>query len=269
MTHENSLTLTFDELDSLAFASQRGRFDPATLRLSSGALGPIFELRLLAKAGVLPWPGGTPWLNFNGTQPMIEALSNRRRHLWVCPMSTNSGVYRTFRSSREEGSGWTEFGIAVQNAAMRTSGLPRKTAAQLVGAIGELQDNIYEHSKAAETGIVAFRATPGQFECVVSDYGIGTLDSLRSCSEYQDLNDHGQALRLALSPGVSRYGTGSGRGTGFQQLFVGLANLTGSLRFRSGDHALIVEGREVDKIPFHLRQKTMLKGFLASVVCYA
>jgi len=136
-----------------------------------------------------------------------------------------------------------------------------------VAAVGELYSNVYEHSGAAATGLVAFRALPHRFEFVVSDRGIGVLDSLRSCADYEALSDCGEALRLTLTDGVSRHGADAGRGRGFRPLFVGLANLDGALRFRSGDHALIIDGSNPSLMIARTAQKPPLKGFMISVAC--
>jgi hypothetical protein len=184
----------------------------------------------------------------------------------VCPNSRSRGVYRTYATSQEDELAWVEFGVATQYAAV-VAGFSRDVAAQLVGAIGEMQSNIYEHSQASRTGIVAFQATRGAFEFVVCDRGIGVLNSLKACPNYADLTDYGQALRLTLSEGISRYGPQSGRGLGFRPLFTGLANLNGALRFRSGDYALTIEGQNPGVIPAKLWQKPMIEGFFASVVC--
>jgi len=256
---------TYSELDGLAFASERGRFDPSGLSLVARDLGPVFELGLLVKSGLLPWPNASSWLTLDGVRPVVAALSNRR-HQWVCPNSRSRGVYRTYATSQEDELAWVEFGVATQYAAA-VAGFSRDVAAQLVGAIGEMQSNIYEHSQASRTGIVAFQATPGAFEFVVCDRGIGVLNSLKACPNYADLTDHGQALRLTLSEGISRYGPQSGRGLGFRPLFTGLANLNGALRFRSGDYALTIEGQNPGVIPAKLWQKPMIEGFFASVVC--
>jgi hypothetical protein len=130
-----------------------------------------------------------------------------------------------------------------------------------------MQSNIYEHSQASRTGIVAFKATPGTFEFVVCDRGIGVLKSLQGCPAYADLTDHGQALKLTLGDGISRHGLQSGRGLGFRPLFRGLANLNGVLRFRSGDYALTIEGQNPGMIPAKLWQKPIIQGFFASVIC--
>jgi hypothetical protein len=176
------------------------------------------------------------------------------------------GLYRAYGTPLQNETSWVEFGVAAQYSAIR-AGFSRDVAAQLVGALGEMQSNIYEHSQASDTGIVAFRATPGVFEFVVSDSGTGVLKSLKSCPAYVDLTSYGQALKLALTDGVSRHGPQSGRGLGFRPLFRGLSNLNGALRFRSGDYALTIDGQNPGAIPVKLWQKAMLQGFFASVIC--
>ena len=92
--------------------------------------------------------------------------------------------------------------LGSQQAAI-VAGFQRKIAAQLTAALGEFHSNVYEHSDASGTGIVAFHTRPGRFEFVVSDRGIGVLRSLRSGPDYPNLTDHGEALRLTLTDRVS------------------------------------------------------------------
>ncbi len=259
--------LTYSALDGLAFAAERGRLaeDSARLDLFARDLGPFLEYVVLAKAGLLPSPERVSWLALNGSAALYAALSDRR-HYWVCPMTRRAGLYRTYARLRVDDTSWTEFCFAAQHAASAV-GFLKAIAAQLVGAMGEMESNIYEHSQASGTGVIAFNAVPGAFEFVVADCGIGVLQSLKSCSEYAELADHGEALRLTLTDGVSRYGAGSERGHGFRPLFTGLANLNGALRFRSGDHALTINGQGTGDLPAKLAKKTNLNGFFASVDC--
>ncbi len=159
--------LTFSELDGLGFAAERGRFDPSAASYVADDLGPVFELGLLAKSKTTPWPGASSWLAMDGIAPLITALSNRSHH-WVCPTSRAAGVYRTYATPEEDDLHWVQFGVAIRSAAV-SAGFSRNVAAQLVGAIGEMQSNIYEHSQASQTGIVAFRGRSGTFEFVVCD----------------------------------------------------------------------------------------------------
>ena len=59
----------------------------------------------------------------------------------------------------------------------------------------------------------------------------------------------------------------SGRGNGFRDLFLGLAHLNADLRFRSGDHALLISGPRPELKTARLAQKTPFQGFLAAVRC--
>jgi hypothetical protein len=68
----------------------------------------------------------------------------------------------------------------------------------------ELENNIHEHSENAATGLLAFRAARGVFEFVAADRGIGILSSLRQSAQFAALQDHGRALREALTDGTSR-----------------------------------------------------------------
>ena len=259
-------TLDFATLDGLAFAAERGRLAGSEVeRAVARDLGPLIEMSHLASAGLLPKPSDAPWLELDGVGDFRRALASGQTR-WVCPFHRNIGFLRTV-AVRDEIC-WTNFGVAAQKAAT-AAGFAKGIAAQLVGAIGEMYSNIYEHSDAAKTGLIAFMARGGSFEFVATDRGKGVLDSLRTCSAYAGLDDHGEALRLTLTDGVSRHGSGTGRGRGFRPLFIGIANLNGSLRFRSGDHALVINGHNPSLVAAKLAQKPKIGGFLASVRCLA
>jgi anti-sigma regulatory factor (Ser/Thr protein kinase) len=158
------------------------------------------------------------------------------------------------------------FKLEAQRAA-HAVGFPRKLAAQLVGAFEEILGNVYDHCGTPGSGLAAYRATARRFEFVVSDGGIGVLASLQTCADFALLSDHAEALNLMLMDGVSRYGKGTSHGTGFRPLFSGLANLSGELRFRSGDQALTIDGVNPGSIPTRTAEKARLTGFVASVAC--
>lgn len=159
---------------------------------------------------------------------------------------------------------WTTFRLNLQRALI-TAGFRERWAKQIVGAIGELEDNIHTHSFAVQTGLLAYHVRDRSLECVVLDRGIGVLASLRQCEEFSFLNDHGSALKIALGDGNSRYGTTSGRGWGFHELFVGLVNSNAHLRFRSGDHLLSIEGDRPDVAAAAIRQRAHGKGLLITL----
>lgn len=268
MTAPAPILLTFAQVDDLAFAAERGRLEggiPDNIRWAAGELGPFIELSQLAAAGFLPAPGSGNWLSLDGIADFYSAMTDGKPQ-WIRADSRDFGFFRTEARPPADTTAWTAFGVAAQKAAV-VAGFANKVAGQLVGAILEMQSNIYEHSEAPQTGMLAFRAARGVFELVAADQGIGVLGSLRSGTTHASLADHGAALQLTLTEGCSRFGDGIGRGMGFRPLFIGLANLRGSLRFRSGDHALTIDGNHPTLVMARLAQKPCLTGFFASIHC--
>lgn len=263
--------LTFSTVDELGFAAARGLLDdPAQVpyRYSPNRLGPLLELLFLAKGGHLPSSVVNAWLTPNDAAPLIQAIRDNREH-WLSPENRRMGIIRAHRKGPNGDSILTSFLMAAQRAARDVAGLPGTTPGQLVAAMEELENNIHEHSDAAETGILAFRAAHGIFEFVAADRGIGILSSLKRSATYYTLSDHGAALEAALRDGTSRFGLDSKRGHGFRPIFIGLVNLRGALRFRSGDHALLMDGTSPNLTRAQLAQKPPIGGFLASIACEA
>ena len=97
--------------------------------------------------------------------------------------------------------------------------------------------------------------------------GVGVLATLREAEEFSDFTDHGLAMHAALQENVSRHGRNSGHGNGFRDLFIGLAHLNADLRFRSGDHALLISGPQPELKTARLAQKSLFQGFLVAVRC--
>lgn len=259
--------LGFSGVDDLSFAAQRGRLEGrAEIPVfTARELGPFIEYSLLGAARKVPKPKEAKWLNLGELEELYEVL--RRGHAsWVSPGKRHMGVYRLTERKEPDDARWIRFCLAAQKAA-EANGFQSETAAQLAAALGELYSNIYEHSDAAQTGVVTFKASLNVFEFVVADWGRGVLKSLTSCPEYAELIDDGEALQLALTEGVSRFGKNSGRGHGFRPLFRGLANLNGSLRFRGGNRALVIEGNNPSNVPWTLEEKVPINGFFSSVLC--
>ena len=258
--------LTFAALDGLAFAAALKRLGalPEGTVYEARALGPFLELSQLAAGGFLPRPGDVSWLVPGAMLSFDTALRSGRKQ-WVCPDGA-SGFFRMAAEWSEDDTPWMGFQLAAQKGAA-AMGFHRRIAAQFAAALGEMFSNTHEHSGAPSSGIAAFMRSENAFEFAVADSGVGVRESLRSCIDYRDLADDGKALRLALTDGVSRFGAQSGRGRGFRPIFVGLANLSGELRFRSGDHALVIEGQKIGDVQAVIAQKARLPGFFASVRC--
>jgi anti-sigma regulatory factor (Ser/Thr protein kinase) len=254
---------SFSALDGIAFAASRGRlkqFSPDT-KYAAGSLDPFMEMRQLCADRLLPVPDEAPWLDLDGAASFHAALRAGRRQ-WT---GAAAGFFRIGEHWTGEDTDWIGFGLAAQKAAT-ASGFHRRIAAQFAAALDEMASNICEHSGARTSGIAAFRAGADEFEFAVADRGMGVLESLRSNDSFGSLRDHGEALRLALTDGVTRTGE-PGRGKGFRPIFVGLANLSGALRFRSGDHAYVIDGQKIDTMYAKTAQKVPLQGFLISVAC--
>lgn len=259
--------LTFSSVDALAFAAERDRLEGQApeIPFTPSDLGPLFEHFHLSTEGLLPPLQSNSWLVLSSVSPMIKALADGKSK-WICPHNKNCGFMQVGVHASQDRLEWVSFRLAAQKAAVSV-GFHKKTAAQLIGAFGELQSNIEEHSGAPETGLAVFNAIPGRFEFVISDHGMGVLSSLQTNSDYMHLSNHGDALVMALTEGCSRFGEKIGRGYGFRPLFIGLANLRGSLRFRTGDHALTIDGYNPTLMNAKIAQKAQMNGFFSSVCC--
>jgi anti-sigma regulatory factor (Ser/Thr protein kinase) len=257
--------LTFSALDGIAFAASRGRLGSEAPKHVVTELGPLVEWMHLSSAGLLPLPTASQWLKLASLEPLCLAATNTTNH-WVSQQGEWLGVFKFGSSAAADQERWRSFQLASHKSAL-AAGFSSRIASQLIRALGEIHDNVLEHSEAAGTGLVAFRANPALFEFAVADHGVGVLASLKTNPEHGHLRDHGEALQHALTDGVSRFGRVSNRGTGFSQLFKGLATLNGSLRFRSGDHALSIDGRSPTLVNAVTAMKPAVSGFVVCVAC--
>lgn len=259
--------LSFAALDGIAFAAAKQRLHALLTgrAYTANALGPFLEFLQLSARGLLPRVEEASWLTLGAMADFGAALRSGRKQ-WLCPDTRRAGFFRTGAQWTEDDTPWVGFALSAQKAAA-AAGFHRRTAAQFAAALGEMVSNVHEHSGAPASGVVAFRSGEEAFEFAVADNGIGVRASLRSCGHYAELADDGTALRLALTDGVSRYGPEAGRGSGFRPIFIGLANLSGTLRFRSGDHALVIDGQKIADMSATTAQKVPIAGFLGSVSC--
>ena len=261
--------LQFVDVDGLSFAAARGGLDAATLNsFEARRLGPLLEVEHQASGGLLPAASTTSAAS-KPVSDLVNAVRNGSE-FWSGPdLLEEVGLIRTEVETDAYEDRLMTLLVRARTAGQRVSGLSKNVAGQLVAAMRELESNILEHADAPDTGVVAFRAELGAFEFVVADRGIGILESLRSSGMYRDVRDEGAALRAALTEGVSRHGRDVGRGLGFRPIFLGLVNLYGELRFRSGDHAVTMDGVGPEVATARIAQKAPLRGFFASVRCHA
>lgn len=259
--------LTFDVVDDLVGAHARGRLTGAPqVRYAATDICPLIELMMDSSNGRTGPLLQTDWLDTTTQIDLRNALASTQ-NIWL-DGARRRGFMRTTFDPRVEADDVqrNRFLIAARSAA-ETSGIVKPVAQYLAAALREMESNIHEHSGAATSGILAFQARPLSFEFVAADSGSGVLATLREDEEFADLTDHGLAIHAALQENVSRYGRTSGHGNGFRDLFLGLAHLNADLRFRSGDHALLISGPQPELKTARLAQKTPFKGFLAAVRC--
>lgn len=259
--------LTFDVVDDLVGAFTRGRLKGAPqMQFAARDLGPLIELMMTGNSSRIGPLLQSPWLD-DTAQIDIRAALSGRDNLWLDGARQRGFLRTTFDPlSSADDVQRNRFLIAARSAA-ETCGLSKTVAQSLAAALREMESNILEHSGAASTGILAFQARPSLFEFVAADNGVGVLATLREDEEFTDLTDHGLAMHAALQDNVSRYGRNSGHGNGFRDLFIGLTELNADLRFRSGDHALLISGPQPELKAGRLAQKTPYNGFLVAVRC--
>lgn len=261
-----ALAATFDVADDLLWQAEAGRLASrgAITVGRSGQIGPLVELAFAARAAATAYTAVTV------TPPFFDLVLDG---LAAGRISGNgardiAGVFPLARlDPAGDDSQWHQWAGHAENAAV-ASGLARGLVSGLMGALGELQENVCQHSGRSETGLVAYAAVSGTFEFVVADAGVGVLASLRENPEFAQIADSGDALRVAVSDGASRHGSTSGRGYGIGQLFRALAHDSAELRFRSGDHALRLWGDAPSLSgQYEVAQKAQLDGLIITVRC--
>ena len=234
---------TFEAADDLlwqAVAGRLSRLPPVTLT-RSGLIGPLAEVAI----GRMATPDAYRGIRIE--PPIYHQIERALADDTISGAGARdqAGVFPLSRFDPSNGHAenllWDQWAKHAENAAVAV-GLPKGLVAGLMGALGELQDNVFEHSGRPDSGLVAYGASTGAFEFVVADAGRGVLASLRENPEFMHLANSGTALRVAASDGVSRHVHSTGHGYGIGQLFRALANHAADLRFRSGDHALRIWG---------------------------
>lgn len=253
-------TLTFDLAGDICLAAEKGSLATAELPPSrADMLGPLLELRHVRPELLVD----QNWLATTAYGTLLLNLATLHDQ-WYEPTSGRQGFISVVKL-RDDPLAWPDLMIRTKRAA-QDAGFPNDNAGKLAAAIAEFYSNVIEHSQSCSTGYVVFSAKNGTFEFVVADSGIGVLNSLRTNPRFADLSDSGRALELALSEGVTRH-TDPGHGNGFRPLFIGLANISRFIRFRSDDHSREIIRADDQNIRSITRQGSKLRGFFCSVLC--
>ena len=257
----------FAGADDLLWAAQSGKLTQmgGVCVARSGRIGPLVEM-LMARQS-MPLAFTTVKFEAPFASTIARAISAGR--IGGTAFRSRAGVF-PLRCYADEGDGadrWALWRSRAEQAAIAV-GFPRPLAAGIIGAMGELRENVFRHSRNADSGLAAYAATVDGFEIVISDAGIGVLESLHEHPDYADLADSGAALKVAVEDGNSRLGRASGNGFGMGQMFRALTNHDGDLRFRSEDHALIVRGHSPSlQGSVELAHKARLGGLTVTVRC--
>jgi anti-sigma regulatory factor (Ser/Thr protein kinase) len=263
------VTATFEAADDLLWQAVAGRLPKlGPIRLArSGKIGPLVELAMATAAHT------DAYRTVTVEPPIFHHVVGALRHGSISGAGAydRAGVFPLSRvnpvGAEAERLAWDQWAKHAENAAV-AAGLSRGLVGGLMGALGELQDNVFEHSGRPNSGIIAYAAGDGAFEFVVADAGRGVLASLRENPEFASLEESGAALRVAVSDGASRHVRRTGHGYGIGQLFRALAHDAAELRFRSGDHALRLWGDAPSLTgQVELAQKAWLDGLSITVRC--
>ncbi|WP_425409309.1 hypothetical protein [Hyphococcus sp.] len=226
-------------------------------------MSPALELAHCRPEVASSFNGHGAWLDTGAAEALLVAsIGNLNTFIST---DGRQGMISVAEISRNA-TAWTDFAIKLK-AAAGDSGFSSDHGGKLLAAVKEFFSNVIEHSEKIETGQVLFSARLGRFEIVVRDRGIGVLESLRKNPKYADLNDGGSAIELALQEGVSRHAEEPGHGFGFRPVFIGLANVSEYIRFRSGDHCREFFQKPGGSIDAHTKQSSGLDGFSCTVIC--
>lgn len=153
---------------------------------------------------------------------------------------------------------------------LNSHGFSPKDSRALAGALGEMADNILQHSAPTGApparGVIGYNVGDRWMSFAVADLGQGVLASLVANPRWASLNDDREALSHAvMHRATSR--TEASYGDGFYDLHRALADMAGRLRFRSGEGVLLLDGRGAGARVATQRRTAFLPGFQLVVVC--
>lgn len=163
------------------------------------------------------------------------------------------------------GQDWGEYLVRFRQS-IKNAGFDLEKATGIAAALGEMADNATLHANAPVGVLVGYQVINCAAVCCVADVGDGMLKSLTSNIAYRHVQSHKEAIRLALQRGVSRYGPGQG-GLGFYHVFKALAAMSGTLRFRSGEGCVTMDGTEFEADKGEECYVLFRPGFQVTICC--
>jgi len=152
---------------------------------------------------------------------------------------------------------------------LEKQGFGKKLSLALSKAMQEMADNIVQHTGSDEDhparGLVGYHVEERWMTYAVAGVGRGVLASLKMNPKWYALSDSAAALRATIYQHASRRIDSPG-GAGFSQVQKSLADLNGTLRFRTGDACLTFAGRRADR-QAAMSSNPYLNGFQLAVTC--
>ncbi len=131
------------------------------------------------------------------------------------------------------------------------NGFPQKLAPGISAAFNEMADNVGKHSAREDQpmspGLAGFHIVGGQFAFGVVDTGRGVLSSLGENPAWTHLRSSTDALVAAACEHATRR-VENVYGDGFNQLFLSLVDLNGTIRLRSDDGLLKISTEHKDRV---------------------
>lgn len=189
----------------------------------------IVESELGCALERVPSPMGLRW---NGTQRPPPALMTPQRFEFIVVLGEPEVT-----SDR-----WFEFASRLRLSA-KAIGFSMTEATDFGAAVQEMADNAVLHSSTSVGALIGYRAIEESIVCTIADVGVGVLASLRTSPRYKHLKLHSEAIRTALKEGESRLIDRPG-GFGFNEVFKTMAKHRGTVRFRSGEAAVSLDGQD-------------------------
>ncbi len=254
--------LTHFDIDQLRGLAARGQAPPSSFQFSGIELGAALELAAAATLDRDPT-----------IRSLVDAWSRRDERL--------DGAQRAFAGISTNAEPWSaptlEFGalrnagdlIAMQGRffdrftrSLKTHGFDH-LAAGIAKSLFDMADNVIQHSgnDTAHAAVGAVGYEVGDRCCVfaIADVGRGVLASLVTNPSWSKLTSAADALDAAVRQGASRR-VGQGPGQGFSELHRALADLSGTLRFATGEAILKLEGDDPHRRVAVLSSRPVLGG---------
>jgi hypothetical protein len=212
------------------------------------------------------------WAKTCGTfATVLDALAVRQerppRGFETLPLDIRSVPTRD--EFAEHGSPWALFCMGFARSLRNIGGFDSELARALADVLHELVDNVLEHAGPLHTppcrGVVGYHVVHGETTFAVGDLGQGVLKSLQTNPMHVRLSTSEAALVAVVRDHATRR-TSFAEGGGIKLVFASLASLQGTLRFRSADAVLTVQG-EFYRLPLRVARSPMLCGLQISVTC--